>query len=157
MDNTLFWSRLQFGFTITYHYLFPQLTMGLAWIIVYFRWRHLRSGDEVFGNAARFWSRSSSAARASRRRLRSRACEMTRVASSISVRGLAAANRFITTEEVLTKRTLFAAMAVFACMSPAASRADDQPVEVQIVDAMNKLFGAHPAVTEHPEAHLVAR
>jgi cytochrome d ubiquinol oxidase subunit I len=57
MDEVLFWSRLQFGFTITYHYLFPQLTMGLAWIIVYFKWRHLRSGDEVFGNAARFWSR----------------------------------------------------------------------------------------------------
>ena len=36
MDDALFWSRLQFAFTISYHYLFPQLTMGLAWIIVYF-------------------------------------------------------------------------------------------------------------------------
>ena len=57
MEDTLFWSRLQFAFTITYHYLFPQLTMGLAWIIVYFQWRHLRTGDEHFGNAARFWAR----------------------------------------------------------------------------------------------------
>jgi cytochrome d ubiquinol oxidase subunit I len=57
MDDTLFWSRLQFAFTITYHYLFPQLTMGLAWIIVYFKWRYLQSGEEVFGDAARFWSR----------------------------------------------------------------------------------------------------
>src|SRR6201994_4313091 len=57
MEDTLFWSRVQFAFTITYHYLFPQLTMGLAWIIVYFKWRHLRSGDERFGNAARFWAR----------------------------------------------------------------------------------------------------
>jgi cytochrome d ubiquinol oxidase subunit I len=57
MDDTVFWSRMQFAFTISYHYLFPQLTMGLAWIIVYFKWRHLRSGDERFGNAARFWSR----------------------------------------------------------------------------------------------------
>ncbi|MGA9450157.1 MAG: cytochrome ubiquinol oxidase subunit I [Verrucomicrobiia bacterium] len=57
MEDTLFWSRLQFAFTITYHYLFPQLTMGLAWIIVYFKWRHLRTGDEHFGNAARFWAR----------------------------------------------------------------------------------------------------
>lgn len=57
MEDTLFWSRLQFAFTITYHYLFPQLTMGLAWIIVYFKWRHLRTGDEKFGNAARFWAR----------------------------------------------------------------------------------------------------
>ncbi|HEY1789484.1 MAG TPA: cytochrome ubiquinol oxidase subunit I [Verrucomicrobiae bacterium] len=57
MEDTLFWSRLQFGFTIAYHYLFPQLTMGLAWIIVYFKWRHLRTGDETFGTAARFWAR----------------------------------------------------------------------------------------------------
>ena len=57
MDDTLFWSRMQFGFTITYHYLFPQLTMGLAWIIVYLKWRHLRTGDKRFGNAARFWAR----------------------------------------------------------------------------------------------------
>ena len=57
MEDTLFWSRLQFAFTITYHYLFPQLTMGLAWIIVYFKWRHLRGGEERFGNAARFWAR----------------------------------------------------------------------------------------------------
>jgi cytochrome bd ubiquinol oxidase subunit I len=57
MGDTLFWSRLQFGFTISYHYLFPQLTMGLAWLIVYFKWRHLRTGDENFGEAARFWAR----------------------------------------------------------------------------------------------------
>ena len=57
MNDVLFWSRLQFAFTISYHYLFPQLTMGLAWIIVYFKWRHLRTGDERFGEAARFWAR----------------------------------------------------------------------------------------------------
>ena len=34
MSDPLFWHRLQFGFTITYHYLFPQLTMGLALLIV---------------------------------------------------------------------------------------------------------------------------
>ncbi len=40
-----FWSRLQFGFTVVYHYLFPQLTMGLAWFLVYFKFRALRTGD----------------------------------------------------------------------------------------------------------------
>jgi cytochrome d ubiquinol oxidase subunit I len=34
MSDPLFWHRLQFGFTITFHYLFPQLTMGLALLIV---------------------------------------------------------------------------------------------------------------------------
>ena len=32
--DALFWHRLQFAFTITFHYLFPQLTMGLALLIV---------------------------------------------------------------------------------------------------------------------------
>ena len=35
--GSLGWSRLQFGFTITYHYLFPQLTMGLALVILVFK------------------------------------------------------------------------------------------------------------------------
>src|SRR5271170_897357 len=57
MEETLFWSRLQFAFTITYHYLFPQLTMGLAWFLVYWKRRALRTGEERYGNAARFWAR----------------------------------------------------------------------------------------------------
>jgi cytochrome d ubiquinol oxidase subunit I len=52
-----FWSRLQFGFTITYHYLFPQLTMGLAWFLVYWKWRALRTGDDTYNQAARFWAK----------------------------------------------------------------------------------------------------
>ena len=52
-----FWSRLQFAFTIIYHYLFPQLTMGLAWFLVYWKWRALRSGDQEYDRAARFWAR----------------------------------------------------------------------------------------------------
>lgn len=57
MDETLFWSRLQFAFTIAYHYLFPQLTMGLAWILVFLKWRHWRTGAERYGEAMRFWAR----------------------------------------------------------------------------------------------------
>src|SRR5712691_2557402 len=52
-----FWHRCQFGFTITYHYLFPQLTMGLALFLVYWKWRALRSGEEKYNQAARFWAR----------------------------------------------------------------------------------------------------
>src|SRR6266702_3516057 len=36
MSDGLPWHRIQFAFTITYHYLFPQLTMGLALRIVGF-------------------------------------------------------------------------------------------------------------------------
>ena len=52
-----FWSRFQFAFTIIYHYLFPQLTMGLAWFLVYWKWRALRTGDEKYNHAVRFWAK----------------------------------------------------------------------------------------------------
>src|SRR5499433_3138939 len=57
LSNPAFWSRIQFSFTITYHYLFPQLTMGLAWFLVYWKWRGLRTGDEEYHRAARFWAK----------------------------------------------------------------------------------------------------
>jgi cytochrome d ubiquinol oxidase subunit I len=56
MDATML-SRLQFGFTITYHYLFPQLTMGLALLIFVLKTRYMRSGDEAHNQAARFWAK----------------------------------------------------------------------------------------------------
>jgi cytochrome bd ubiquinol oxidase subunit I len=56
-SNPAGWSRIQFAFTITYHYLFPQLTMGLAWFLVYWKWRALRTGNEKFNLAARFWAK----------------------------------------------------------------------------------------------------
>ena len=57
LSNPAFWSRFQFGFTITYHYLFPQLTMGLAWFLVYWKWRALKTGDEKYNRAVRFWAK----------------------------------------------------------------------------------------------------
>jgi cytochrome d ubiquinol oxidase subunit I len=57
LSNAAFWSRLQFGFTLTYHYLFPQLTMGLAWFLVYWKWRALRTGDDEYNKAVRFWAK----------------------------------------------------------------------------------------------------
>ena len=57
MDDPALWHRLQFAFTITYHYLFPQLTMGLAWFLVYWKWRALRTGDERYAAAVRFWAK----------------------------------------------------------------------------------------------------
>jgi len=57
MADALLWHRLQFAFTITYHYLFPQLTMGLAWFLVYWKWRALRTSDEKYNRAARFWTK----------------------------------------------------------------------------------------------------
>src|SRR5437016_531940 len=55
--DTLAWNRFQFGFTITFHYLFPQLTMGLALLIVLFKAIGLRKQDDRYHDAARFWGR----------------------------------------------------------------------------------------------------
>ena len=57
MDQALFVHRLQFGFTATFHYLFPQLTMGLAPLIVALKTVALTRNDERYGEAARFWAR----------------------------------------------------------------------------------------------------
>jgi cytochrome d ubiquinol oxidase subunit I len=55
--NAVGWSRLQFAFTITYHYLFPQLTMGLALLLVVFKALALRTRDPRWDEVARFWAR----------------------------------------------------------------------------------------------------
>jgi cytochrome bd ubiquinol oxidase subunit I len=49
--------RFHFAFTITYHYLFPQLTMGLALLIVILKTMGLRTGEERYSQSARFWAK----------------------------------------------------------------------------------------------------
>ena len=56
MESALFYDRLQFAITATFHYLFPQLTMGLALLLFYLRSRALRTGDEHYHRVARFWT-----------------------------------------------------------------------------------------------------
>ncbi len=57
MDSALLVHRLHFAFTVTFHYLFPQLTMGLAPLIVVLKTLGLRRNDETYHKAARFWAR----------------------------------------------------------------------------------------------------
>jgi cytochrome d ubiquinol oxidase subunit I len=57
MDSALLVDRIHFAFTVTFHYLFPQLTMGLALLIVVLKTLGLRRNDEAYNQAARFWAR----------------------------------------------------------------------------------------------------
>jgi cytochrome bd ubiquinol oxidase subunit I len=57
MNSALAIDRLQFAFTITFHYIFPQLTMGLALLIVILKSLALWKRDESYSQAARFWAR----------------------------------------------------------------------------------------------------
>ena len=49
--------RLHFAFTITYHYLFPQLTMGLALLIVILKTAYLKTSNEKYNLASKFWAK----------------------------------------------------------------------------------------------------
>jgi cytochrome bd ubiquinol oxidase subunit I len=55
--NALTVDRIQFAFTNIFHYLFPQLTIGLAFLIVVLKTLALRSGNSHYDEAARFWAR----------------------------------------------------------------------------------------------------
>src|SRR6202521_6173998 len=55
MEQALGVHRLHFAFTIAFHYIFAQLTMGLALLLVYLKTQALRTNDEHYNRAARFW------------------------------------------------------------------------------------------------------
>ena len=57
VSGALFIHRFHFAFTITYHYLFPQLTIGLALLILVLKTIALRTGDAAYDDSARFWTR----------------------------------------------------------------------------------------------------
>jgi cytochrome d ubiquinol oxidase subunit I len=57
LEDALTVHRLHFAFTVTFHYIFPQLTMGLALLIFLLKTIALRTGDEHYNRAARFWAR----------------------------------------------------------------------------------------------------
>jgi len=57
VEDALTIHRLHFAFTVTFHYIFPQLTMGLALLILILKTWALRTGDEHYNCAVRFWAR----------------------------------------------------------------------------------------------------
>lgn len=57
MESALLIHRLHFAFTVTFHYLFPQLTMGLAPLIVVLKTMALRTGNDLYNQSARFWAK----------------------------------------------------------------------------------------------------
>jgi len=57
VEDALTVSRMQFAFTVTYHYLFPMLTMGLALLIFVLKSLYMRNHNELYNTAARFWGK----------------------------------------------------------------------------------------------------
>lgn len=54
MDAVLL-SRIQFALTVGFHFLFPPLSIGMAWIIVYMMTKYKNTGSELYKNMAKFW------------------------------------------------------------------------------------------------------
>ena len=55
--DVLLLSRLQFAFTIMFHYLFPPLTIGLGVMLVYLEGMFLWTKTPIYETAARFWTK----------------------------------------------------------------------------------------------------
>lgn len=55
--DTLLLSRLQFAVNISFHILFPAISIALCWVLVFFRWRWLRTREGAWQTASRFWTK----------------------------------------------------------------------------------------------------
>lgn len=48
-------ARIQFALNISFHILFPSISIGLAWVLLYFRLQYTRSTQVVWQQAYQFW------------------------------------------------------------------------------------------------------
>lgn len=55
--DVIFLSRVQFALTVMFHYLFPPLTIGLGMVLVFLEYRWLRTNDQIYHDAAKFWTK----------------------------------------------------------------------------------------------------
>lgn len=50
-------ARIQFAANITFHILFPTITIGLGWVLFYLRLQHVRTGNTEWEQAHYFWTK----------------------------------------------------------------------------------------------------
>jgi cytochrome d ubiquinol oxidase subunit I len=50
-------SRIQFAFTISFHYIYPPLSIGLGLIMVIMEGLYLKTGEKIYETMARFWTK----------------------------------------------------------------------------------------------------
>ncbi|KZN43925.1 MULTISPECIES: cytochrome ubiquinol oxidase subunit I [Pseudoalteromonas] len=55
MLDTLLLSRIQFATNISFHILFPTISIALAWFLVFFKVRYVQTNQPVWLRAYRFW------------------------------------------------------------------------------------------------------
>ena len=55
LTDTLILSRIQFAANISFHILFPTITIALCWFLLFFKIQYNRTNDEVWMRIYRFW------------------------------------------------------------------------------------------------------
>lgn len=50
-------ARIQFAANITFHILFPTITIALGWMLLFMRWRWLKTNQRPWLTAYRFWTK----------------------------------------------------------------------------------------------------
>lgn len=55
MFDPIMLSRIQFAANITFHILFPTITIALGWVLFYFKIQFNRTGDTYWQEAYQFW------------------------------------------------------------------------------------------------------
>lgn len=53
--DPLLLARIQFAANVSFHILFPSVTIGLGWVLLYFRTRYTLTGDKDWEHAYNFW------------------------------------------------------------------------------------------------------
>jgi len=48
-------ARIQFAANITFHILFPSITLALGWLLLFFKWRFNRTGQALWMDSYQFW------------------------------------------------------------------------------------------------------
>lgn len=55
MPDPLLLARIQFAANISFHILFPAISIGLSWLLLFFRLRYTMSGEQLWEYAYHFW------------------------------------------------------------------------------------------------------
>ncbi|HEV2557883.1 MAG TPA: cytochrome ubiquinol oxidase subunit I [Microvirga sp.] len=55
MTDPLLLARIQFAANISFHILFPTITIALGWVLLFFKLRFNRTGDTAWMDAYKFW------------------------------------------------------------------------------------------------------
>ena len=55
MIDTLILSRIQFASNMTFHILFPTISIALGWVLFYFKVKFNKTGDTIWSDAYQFW------------------------------------------------------------------------------------------------------